>query len=478
MNVVIVASEMRPFSKTGGLADVAGALPVALAERGHRVWAISPRYRHVDGARQQPERVSVELFGMDHEVGLSVVEAHGVQFVLVDHVSFQREGIYGDVHGVFGDNLFRYALLSRAAIEAVAAVEEPVVFHANDWHTGLLPVFLEAIHRPRGEHLRSAVVLSLHNLKHQGIEAKEMFGGLHIDARHWPTCDMDGLLNPLKAGIVSADALVAVSPSYSLQIQEDQGFGLEPVLRSRSEDLVGVLNGIDPSWDPATDPHLAARFSADDLHGKSVCKAALQRELGLPERPDVPLLGLISRLDAQKGIDLVEDVVPWLLQDDVQLVMLGSGARRFEHFFREIERRWPTKARGWVGFNESLAHRIEAGADIFLMPSRFEPCGLNQMYSMRYGTVPVVHATGGLADTVVTVDPTHDRGTGWAFAPFTSAAFSRAIGYALQTYREYPKTWAEIRRRGMTTDFSWDHSARLYEEVYQRALSRRAQATS
>ena len=474
MDIVFVASEMTPFSKTGGLADVAEALPRALAARGHSVWAISPRYRPIDGEVASDARFHVRLFGMVHEVRLYEVKEGGVSFVLVDHPSFHRAGIYGDAHGSYGDNLFRFALLTRTALELGLAVSERPVFHANDWHTALLPVFLDAKYRPRGLLKHAATVLGLHNLGHQGSADGAAFDGLDIDGRFWPTVEMSGRLNPLKAGIVSADALVAVSPSYAKQIQADHGFGLESVLRMRSDWLVGVLNGIDDRWDPATDPHLAENFDASDLAGKAACKRALQQEMGLPVRPDVPMLGLISRLDHQKGVDLVQEISPWLLERDVQLMMLGSGAPEFEHFFREVERRWPDRARGWVGFNEPLAHRIEAACDIFLMPSRFEPCGLNQMYSMRYGTVPIVHATGGLADTVTTVDPRHDRGNGWAFSPLTSAAFARSVTYALETYWNYPEAWRRIQERGMTTDFSWDRSAALYEEIYQRVLAKRA----
>jgi starch synthase len=474
MDICFVASEMTPFSKTGGLADVAGALPVALAGRGHRVLAVTPRYKPVPEARELDTRIRVHLFGRDHEVGFFVVERDGVRWVLVDNPCFHRRGIYGDDVGAYPDNLFRYALLTRAAIEVSAMLGDRVLFHANDWHTGLLPVYLEALYRPAGRHRQSGVVLGLHNLGHQGSVPADLFAGLDLPPRWYPLLDMHGRLNPLKAGIVGADALVAVSPTYAKQIQLDHGFGLEGVLRSRSERLVGVLNGIDDVWNPRADPHIAAAFDADHLDGKASCKAELQRSLGLPVRPDVPLIGLVGRLDPQKGIDLVEQITPWLLSQDVQLVMLGSGAARYEAFFRMVEARWPRKARGWVGFSEPMAHKIEAGADIFLMPSRFEPCGLNQMYSMRYGTVPVVHATGGLADTVISADPRHDRGNGWAFREFTAEAFAQAIGWALLTYTRFPKAWAEIQRRGMTTDFSWDHSASLYESIYARVLEWRA----
>ena len=273
----------------------------------------------------------------------------------------------------------------------------------------------------------------------------------------------------LKTGVVLAKKLVAVSPTYAREITEGLGFGLDGLLAARRGDLHGVLNGIDDTWDPTTDPHIAAHYSAEDLSGKAACKQALQAELGLPQRKDVPVLGLIARLDHQKGIDLVAQAMPWIMQHDVQVVMLGSGSSQYELFFRESEARWPRKVRGWVGFNEKLAHRIEAGADMFLMPSRFEPCGLNQMYSMRYGTVPIVHATGGLADTVQTVEPAAERGTGWAFRTFHADAFVEAIGWALLTYTKYPEAWKRIMVRGMQRDLSWDRSAAQYEKVYEHA---------
>lgn len=476
MDIAWVASEMTPFSKTGGLADVAGALPAALAGRGHRVLAISPRYQPAEGEHDTGMRLAFPLFGRLHEARLYVVDRGDVRFVLVDNPCYHRPGIYGDDRGAYGDNLFRYALLSRAAIEVARRVPakhgpfgERVVFHVNDWHTGLLPVYLDHHYRAQGLLRRAGVVLGLHNLGHQGTTEAGAFGGLDLPGAAWPTLDMHGRLNPLKAGIVTADALVAVSPTYARQIQHDHGFGLESVLRMRSTRLVGIVNGIGPEWDPALDRHLPANYDREDLSGKRTCKKALQLELGLPVR-DVPVFGLVSRLDYQKGIDLVQAITPWLLSHDVQLVMLGSGSPQYEAFFREIGQRWPDKARGWVGYNERLAHRIEAGADVFLMPSRFEPCGLNQLYSMRYGTPPVVHATGGLADTVRTWDPGRGTGTGWAFRPHSVEAFREAVGWALLTRTRFPEAWRQIQRNGMGQDLSWDRSAARYEAVYKRVL--------
>jgi starch synthase len=479
MKLVVVAAEVAPWSKTGGLGDVCGALPRALASRGHTVMTVAPRYKDYPDAWDTGVRVRIFLFGALHEVGYFQTVHDGVHHLFVDHVSFRRPGIYGDSHGTYADNLFRFALLSRAAIEAPARVPlaegpgagvpmgEDVVFHVNDWHTSLVPLYLEALYRPAGRFPGVGTVLGLHNVGHHGTFSAEEFVGLDVAPRWWPALDFGGNINALKTGIVLSRKLVAVSPTYAREITEGLGFGLDGLLHARRHDLHGVLNGVDDAWNPATDTHIAANFDVDDLGGKVECKAALQQELGLPVRPEVPLLGLIARLDHQKGIDLVAQAAPWLLQHDVQLVMLGSGASQWEAFFREAEARWPNKVRGWVGFNERLAHRIEAGADIFLMPSRFEPCGLNQMYSMRYGTIPVVHATGGLADTVETVDPSGARGTGWAFRQYSAEAFIEAIGWALLTYTRFPGAWREIQRRGMSRDFSWERAAAQYERIYE-----------
>ncbi len=469
MDVCLVSAELAPWSKTGGLGDVAGALPRALARRGHRVMTVSPRYKRAADQVDTGVGAIFHLFGHDHTVGYASVEKDGVLHLFVDNPCFHRGGIYGDSTGAFADNLFRYALLTRAAIHAAARfpvqgshLANDAVFHANDWHTALLPAYLSTYYRPHGRFSDSPVILGLHNLGHQGTVSADQFGGLDLPPRWWPTLDMHGHLNPLKAGIVSADALVAVSPTYAREIRTTHGFGLEHLLDARGDRLVGVINGIDDHWNPATDPHLAARYSADDLAGKAVCKAELQRELGLPVKPGVPLLAAIARLDHQKGIELLRAVTPWLMMSGTQFVVLGSGGSEYEMWMRESEHRWPHQFRGWVGFNEPLAHRIEAGADIYLMPSRFEPCGLNQMYSMRYGTPPVVHATGGLADTV-------DSGKGWSFQPFEAEAFARAIGWALLTWGDYPGAWRDIQRRGMTADFSWNRSAEWYERVYRTA---------
>lgn len=475
MNIAVVSAEVAPWSKTGGLGDVCGALPRALAALGERVLTIAPRYKAYPDAWDTGVRARIFLFGQHHEVAYFHAKTDGVHHLFVDHPSFHRAGIYGDAHGAYGDNLFRFALLSRAAIEACARVPldgevlgEDVVFHANDWHTGFLPLFLEALYRPAGRFSRAGSVLGIHNAGHQGSAPAHEFAGLDVSARWWPAADFDGRLNPLKCGATLARKLIAVSPNYAREITRDLGFGLEGIFAGRGRDLLGILNGVDDAWDPRTDKHLERTYGVEDVvEGKAANKAALQRELGLPVRPEVPMLGLVARLDHQKGVDLLQAGAPWLMRHDVQLVLLGSGSSALEGWFREAERTWPDKARGWVGFNERLAHRIEAGADIFLMPSRFEPCGLNQMYSMRYGTVPVVHATGGLVDTVETFDPLEDRGTGWAFPTFSVEGLVEAMGWALYTFRGHRDAWRGIQRRGMERDFSWERSARAYLAAYE-----------
>lgn len=475
MNVVVAAAEVAPWSKTGGLGDVCGALPAALAARGHRVVTVAPRYRAYADAAPVDIVGSVHLFGGSHRLSWHRAERAGVEHFFLDHPSFHRPGIYGDSQGAYGDNLFRFALLSRAAIELALALgmEEELVFHVNDWHTALVPLYLEAIYRPAGRCRRAATVLGIHNAGHHGAFAATQFPGLDVSSRWWPELEFDGTLNLLKCGVVTADRLVAVSPTYAREVTGDLGFGLGPLFGARGGALSGILNGVDEAWNPRTDVHLAANFDVDDRGGKALCKAALQRELGLPERPEAPLLATVSRLDAQKGLDVLGEILPWLLGHDVQVVLLGSGAPALERMLRDAESGWPEKARGWVGYNEALAHRIEAAADIFLMPSRFEPCGLNQMYSMRYGTVPIVHATGGLADTVATFDPAAGTGTGWAFRPLEAAAFRDAVGWALLTFTQFPEAWRGIQERGMRMDFGWDGSAAKYEAVYRQALGGR-----
>jgi len=477
MEILFVASEVAPWSKTGGLGDVAGALPRALAARGHAVTVVSPRYGGIDAPAHGFVRTdpAVRVRG---EATAAWMKEGRPEFVLLEHERFfgSRKGIYGEGGHDYGDNAERFAHLTRAALALPAAMgKRPRVVHANDWQTGLLPFLLRHEHGQDPALVGTRTVFTIHNLAYQGFFPKQLvpFLGLPWDVFRLDAMEFHDQLNFMKAGLTFADVLTTVSPQYAKEIlTPDAGAGLDPVLRQRRADLHGILNGIDVSeWDPARDPHLPAHYSSRDLSGKAICKAALQGELGLPVRPDVPLVAMVSRLVDQKGIDLVVATLPDLLGREVQLAVLGSGSHAYEDAFRRGAAARPDRMAARIGFDEALAHRIEAGADVFLMPSRYEPCGLNQMYSLRYGTVPVVRAVGGLEDTVEDFDG-WNRGTGFKFREYTPQALMLAVRRALDAYRDR-RAWRALVVRGMSQDFSWDRSARSYEGLYRMLVPER-----
>ena len=491
MSIVFVASECAPYSKSGGLADVMGSLPPALAARGHRVMVVSPRYDAYEGAADTGHRALIsKATGIEHdgEVGYFHESRDGVDYLFVDHVSFRRPGgMYGDKYGDYQDNQWRFKMLCLAALEAPLQVELPggrygeeVVFVANDWHAGLLPVYVAAHYRRYGTYASARTVFAIHNLRYQGVFSPFTYGELGLPwewagATEWqypPHLRMGAYeeegrcVNTIKGALATADRIVTVSPTYAEEIQTPLGgFGLHEMLQGRHMMLEGLLNGIDmDEWDPAADAHIPHPFSKDDLAGKAACKAALQRELGLPEDPDVPLVAFIGRLDPQKGADMVLGAAGWLAQEHgVQVVLLGSGDPGMEDELRALEHEHKDRARAWVGFNVAFSHRLNAAADILLMPSRFEPCGLNQMYAQRYGTVPVVHATGGLRDTVEQAVPSAGTGTGWQFTDCTTDGLKACVWEVLQTYWTDKEAWAKIVRNGMEKDFSWNKAAERYE---------------
>ncbi|CAO2838614.1 unnamed protein product [Amaranthus hypochondriacus] len=506
MSIIFVTSEAAPYSKTGGLGDVCGSLPISLAERGHRVMVVSPRYIHgtaadkvYAGAFDANCRIKVNCFGGPQEVAFFHEYKNGVDWVFVDHLSYHRPGNpYGDSYGAFGDNQFRFTLLCHAACEAPLVLPlggytygDKCMFVVNDWHAGLVPVLLAANYRPYGVYKDARSVLVIHNLSHQGVEAAltyenlglppQWYGALEWVFPEWARAhalDKGEAVNILKGAIVTSDRILTVSQGYSWEITTvEGGYGLHDLLTSRKFVLNGIINGINVNeWDPSNDPLIAAPYSVDDLSGKAECKAALQKELGLPIKPDCPLIGFIGRLDYQKGIDVIQEAFPQLMEDDVQFVMLGSGDSRYESWMRAAEGACKDKFRGWVGFSVPISHRITAGCDILLMPSRFEPCGLNQLYAMRYGTIPIVHNTGGLRDTVETYNPFAvgpdgtGTGTGWAFSPLTKESMLSALSNAVRTYRDYKESWAGLMKRGMQQDFTWDTAAAQYEQVFEWAL--------
>jgi starch synthase len=485
MNLMFVSAEVAPFSKTGGLGDVCRALPLALSERGHRVVTVSPAYRgaRVEGLRWERRGTFwYWLLGRRHEVGFEVaLESDHLAHVLIDNPHFDRSGLYGDQNGVYGDNLLRYALLSRASLDVPRMVplwdHQPLgelhILHAHDWQAGLAPVYLEALYKPMGLYPGTRSVMTLHNAAHQGQFDAALLGGLELSARHLEAVTHEGRLNLLKAGIHVAHQVTAVSPSFAQELQTPEGgFGLDGVLRQKAAQgrMRGLLNGIDDhSWDPSRDGALAANYDASDMSGKGMCKRALQDALGLPVRPDVPLVGVVSRLDWQKGVELILRGSPSLMAQDIQLVVLGTGDPALEEGLRALASFHPEKVRAILAFDIKRARQIFAAADLFLVPSLFEPCGLTQMYAMRYGAVPVVRDTGGLRDTVQPWDPGSGQGTGWRFGPMDPRALVEAVGWAVHTWRSYPESFALVRRNGMSRDWSWGSACRAYEDLYNSA---------
>jgi starch synthase len=458
-SVLIVGSEARPFSKTGGLADVLGALPPALARLGWSATVVLPRYRGVD-AGTFVESFSVSVGGFTRDAGLfDAPLGDGARAVLVDCPElFDRPALYGVGNDDYVDNARRFAFLARAALEfAARRSPAPSIVHAHDWQAALAPVYLRSIYRTHPLLGGVPSVFTIHNIAYQGLFDPAWLPRLDLG---WDQLSIDrleywGRISFLKGGIVDADVL--------------NTFGFDGILRGRRDDLFGILNGIDTrEWDPSTDPALPRPFSAGNLEGKADAKAAVLARYGLPNDDAAmrrPLIGMVSRMVDQKGFDLIAAVSGQLPQLDASFVVLGTGEPRYQAMWSSLAAAYPQKVGAHIGFDETLAHLVEGGADIFLMPSRFEPCGLNQMYSMRYGTVPVVHAVGGLADTVTPK-------TGFPFREYSPTALAGALQSALTAYTN-KRAWRALQAAGMRQDFSWDRSAKEYVKIYDRALKKR-----
>jgi starch synthase len=466
MKVLMVASEATPFAKTGGLADVVGSLPPALRKLGEEVAVLMPKYRGADPEKPMRLWHSRPLWVGPHvfRCGIDGTTVNGIPYFLLDCPPlYDRAGIYGDMYGTFGDNHLRYALLDVAALQVAREIFRPDVFHMHDWQAGLLAAYLRVNLAKDPYFAPTRTVFTIHNVAYQGNFGGYLLGDLGVDpsAYHPEGLEYWGQVCFMKAGIVWSDAVNTVSPTYAREIQTPEyGYSMDGVLRSRSYKLSGILNGVDYQvWNPETDPHIAANYSASDLMGKLVCKRALLSEMDLADEPERPLIGVISRFADQKGFDLVEAITGWLLDQDLALVALGSGDARTEAMFRGLAAARPDRFALRTGYSEALAHRIEAAADMFLMPSRYEPCGLNQIFSLRYGTVPVVRATGGLADTV-------DEETGFLFRDYSPSALQAALTNALAAYR-IRDAWVARMRRCMSRDFSWDRSANAYYRLYR-----------
>jgi starch synthase len=464
--VLMVTAEAAPFAKTGGLADVMGSLPPALVKQGEQVAVVMPRY--ASAQITMPERIwdAMPLFIGPHTfvVAIDQIITGGVRYLFVDYPPFYgRPGIYGQSGRDYPDNHLRFAVLNQAAIGIARNIFRTDIFHAHDWQAGLVAPYLRENFASDPTFLGAKCVFTIHNLGYQGNFPPAALADLGLSRAlfHPEGLEFWGQVSFLKAAIVWSDAITTVSPTYAREIQTlEYGGGMDGLLRPRAAKITGILNGGDYNeWNPEKDPYLAAPFSAKDLSGKRAAKKALLEEVGLPADEARPLIGIVSRFVDQKGFDLIEEIAGELGEEDMALVALGSGEARFEALFRVMAKTYPEKFAAVIGYDNALAHRIEAGADMFLMPSRYEPCGLNQIYSLRYGAVPIVRATGGLDDTV-------DESTGFKFREYTGVALLAAIREALAAWKNR-EAWQALMHRGMARDFSWDASAAEYKRLYQ-----------
>ncbi|MHC1725055.1 MAG: glycogen synthase GlgA [Syntrophobacteraceae bacterium] len=485
MQVLFCASEVSPYAKTGGLADVAGSLPESLKKLGCDVRIFLPLYRTVrerlKGLEPFAEEIIVPVGVHDYHVHLWETRTEsGIPVYFLEKDEFyDRSYLYSNpVRGDYEDNAERFITFSRTVQQLCTALKWfPSIFHLHDWQTGPAAAYFQLSWRYDAKFSRSGVVFTIHNIAYQGVFPAAFFSLTQLPPGAYSMQGMEfwGQCNFLKAGLVYSDFITTVSPRYSSEIcTKEFGFGLEGLLSERKKNLQGILNGIDTkTWDPANDPTLPARYSTEDLSGKEICKEVLCAKAGFPSNSrSFPLLGMISRLAMQKGFDLLEEILPDLMKLPVNLVILGTGDAAIEANLMEMEKLYPERLRLLRQFDEDLAHLIEAGTDIFLMPSRYEPCGLNQMYSLRYGTIPVVHATGGLDDSVIDILEEADSGTGFKFYDYEPEAFLDAIKSALGLFEQRHR-WIDIQKRAMSQDFSWDRSAREYIKVYEKVLAQK-----
>ena len=489
MKIVIVSPEVVPFAKTGGLADVTGALPKALSKLGHQVKVILPKYRMVDEKKFALENIDLALpeipIGDKKEkIGLKAYwdKDFNVEFLfLVCDKYFDREELYKDPStGMdYKDNDERFILFDRGVIEVLKSLDwQPEVIHCNDWQSALIPAYLKTFFADGPFFKNISTVFTIHNVAYQGLFPKESFKKVGVGPElFYPTSPFEfwGKLNFMKAGIYYADVINTVSERYAVEIQSSSefGYGLEGVLRDRSSDFYGVLNGIDyEDWSPEKDKFIPYNYGSGDLSGKERDKRYLLDLSGLLlSNADLPLIGIISRLADQKGFDLIEEVADEVLSLDLKIVLLGTGDEKYHLFFSDLEKKYSKKIKVNLTFDNRLAHLIEAGSDMFLMPSRYEPCGLNQLYSLRYGTVPIVRETGGLADTIQDYNSETSEGNGFVFKNYDTEELLEAIKGALEIYRD-KRAWSKLMLKGMSQDYSWEAQARKYVELYEKALEK------
>lgn len=491
MNIAYVASEIAPYSKTGGLADVAGSLPQHLAGRRANVVLFSPKYGSIPSERwdlfRVPKLTDIALWLGGREYHYTILQKQDknrslkTYFVQCDEL-FDREGMYVNpkTGKDYPDNDIRFAFFARAVLNTLERLEfKPDIIHVNDWQSALIPAYLKTAERDHPFFQDTKTILTIHNVAYQGLFPQESFEKLGINKQFlYPTSPFEfwGKLNYLKAGVVYSDLVNTVSETYAQEIQssDEFGCGLEGVLKDKRNALFGVVNGVDyGTWSPENDKMIAQPYDVNNLEEKIQNKKELLRYCGLSDiRAEQPLIGIIGRLTDQKGFDLIEEIADDLFKNDITLIQLGTGDKKYKKLFEALEKKYPDRIKSHFAFDERLAHLIEAGADIFLMPSRFEPCGLNQLYSLRYGTIPVAHKTGGLADTIIDYDGNGNkrRATGFLFDEYTGKALLKSIERALELYNKRARSWRAMQKRAMKKDFSWKKSAKKYLELYERAL--------
>ncbi|MBV9505159.1 MAG: glycogen synthase GlgA [Acidobacteriia bacterium] len=465
----MVSSEAAPLAKTGGLADVVGALPAALQTLGDEVAVVIPRYGFIDlkTARRVWDRLPIFLGPARYDVTIYLAPEEFPLYLIDCPELFDRKGLYGEGGVDYPDNHIRFALFTRAALGVARFLFRTEIFHCHDWQSGLLPPYLRTTFAGDPTFLGVKTLFTIHNLGYRGLFLPSAVAQTALDPALYRPAGLEfyGQLSYIKGGIVFADAVNTVSPTYAKEIQTPEyGFGLDGALRSRANVLYGILNGVDyREWSPENDPFIPAKFSPQDLSGKRVCKARVLEEFGLPASAiSAPLIGVVSRFAVQKGADLIAQVASAIVDEGMYLIALGEGEPEYEDLFRAMAAQYPDRIAVHIGFDNALAHRVEAGADIFLMPSQYEPCGLNQMYSLKYGTVPVVRATGGLNDTI-------EEATGFKFSEYSAPALLTALRAARQAFSS-ETGWRAKVLRGMGQDFSWSRSAASYSALYRQLL--------
>ena len=481
MKIAVVSSEVVPFAKTGGLADVAGALPKALEKLGHEIVIILPYYKMVKKGNHSINEMTKKIYA---QLGNRIVDATvctskvgnnvSVYFIKKD-VYFDRDELYRTKSGDYKDNAERFVFFSKATLSLLEELDfKPDVIHCNDWQTGLVPLLLKTIEKENPFFQNTRTLFTIHNLAYQGLF---WHYDMHMTNLPWDVFTKDGIefygkMNLLKGGIVYSDKINTVSEKYAQEIQTPEyGCGLEGVLKSRSNSLSGILNGVDyEDWSPQKDKYIIKHFSSKSTAGKLECKKDLLSEYGLKINPEKPVIGVISRLADQKGFDILSPIMEDILKLDMGFILLGTGEEKYHNSFKEYARKFPANAGINIAFDIGLSHKIEAGCDMFLMPSLFEPCGLNQIYSLKYGTIPIVRATGGLDDTIEDFDPATGKGNGFKFTNYSPEVLLKTIKRAIEVYKD-KTAWAKLQKNAMRCDFSWNASAKKYEKLYKSLAS-------